>query len=124
MLKLGKVSQNSPGTKMELHSFNIHEFAWSAVPVNIEMFLQREPLGTGGFRQAFKATNPTSRFFYSTWIVKKYLEKAVQGINDPGLTVEQHTKRQVQVHLLAKNFYEQLRKKIIQEDVIDEFGTC
>ena len=114
MLKFANVSQNSPGTKIELHSFNIHELAlaWSAVPINIEMFLQREPPGTGGFRQAFKANSstPTLRFSDSTWVVKKYLEKAVQGIND----LEQHTKKQVQMRLLAKNFCEQLRKKITQ----------
>ena len=44
---------------MDLHSFSIHELAWSAAPVNTEMFLQIEPLGTGGFRKAFGATSST-----------------------------------------------------------------
>ena len=45
-------------------------------------------------------------------------------IADLGITIEQHTKRLVQMHTVARNFCYQLKAKICIEGVSEEYGEC
>lgn len=57
-----------------------------------------------------------------TWVVKRYLDKALQDIQDTEQTPEEHTRKVVQGHTLAFNFARQLRERLIQEQVDGEYG--
>ena len=121
MLRLGKC-QTSETTIVSVFKFDMDTMSWSKVPERVEFLIDKEVLGQGGFRKAYKATSPSTDYRHKTWVIKKFLEQTVQGIQLLGQEVEQHARKVVQMHLLAKNFAEQLQQKITKEDVQEEFG--
>jgi hypothetical protein len=63
MLKLGKVvNEKSPSEVIDLFSFDINEMVWSRKPTTVEFLIDKEPIGEGGFREAFKATSKAQGF--------------------------------------------------------------
>ena len=104
MLKLGREIKSIPATEILVYHFDFKNLNWGSVPDKVEFVIDKDPLGTGGFRQAFKATSQTKGFDHTPWVVKKYLAKTVSDIGILGQTVEQHTKKVVQMHCLARNF--------------------
>ena len=121
MLKLGKNFSKAGGTVVHLFRFDLQQMLWSSVPTDIELYIEDSPIGVGGFREAFKATC-SSPAFRNTWVLKKYHEGTLKIIADLGITIEQHTKRIVQMHTLARNFCYQLKAKICNEGVSEEYG--
>ena len=111
MIKLGKVVNKHNTTAITLHSFNIDVMAWYKVPTTVEFALLQNQLGTGGFRQAFKATTNNTTYSNTAWVVKKYLPETVKIVEETHQTVEAHTRKVVQMHMLARNFALQLEKK-------------
>ena len=77
--------------------------SWSRNPQEVEFSIEKEPFGIGGFRKAFQATSKTPGFQNSKWVVKKNLQAALENIEAIKQTLEQHTKKVVQMHMLAKN---------------------
>ena len=71
------------------------------------------PFGTGGFRKACKATNITDGFKKRTWVVKKYLEEALEFIKQIKETEQIHRQKPVQMHSLERNFASQMKDKIV-----------
>lgn len=67
------------------------------MPLRAEFGIEEKEFAAGGFRKAVKATNITEGFNKGTWVVKSYLETAVQLIKDTGQTTEEHTKKSVQM---------------------------
>ena len=122
MLKLGKVINEKTSTIISLFSFDIKEMAWSLMPKAVEFIINKEPFGSGGFREAFKATSKTPKFKSSVWVIKKYLPDALMTIEQTNQTTEQHTKKVVQMHSLAKNFAEQLEHQLQKKDVLHLYG--
>ena len=110
MLKMGKVLDKKSTTVITLHSFNIELMAWNVVPTTVEFVVEEEPLGVGAFREAHKATTKHPQFVYSTWVVKYYIPKAQKEIEEANQSLESHTKKTVQMHMLARNFAIQLKK--------------
>ena len=110
MLKMGKVLDKKCTTVITLHSFNIELMAWNIVPTAVEFVIEKEPLGVGAFRQACKATTTHPQFAYSTWVVKYYLPKAQKEIEEANQSLESHTKKTVQMHMLARNVAIQLKE--------------
>ena len=102
MLKLGKVITQSTAS-VHIFAFNFNEISWSKTPSTVDFFMDKEPFATGGSRQAFKATS-NDKEFQGTWVIKKYLPKSISDIQTTGQSIEQHTKKVVQVHYLARNF--------------------
>ena len=64
---------------------------WTGRPTTVEFSIEPEPFGTGGFRNAFKATSNDRGFQGSTWVVKRYLDKASKDILAIGQILEKHT---------------------------------
>ena len=122
MLKLGKVINEKSTKLIDLYSFDIKQTAWSRNPLSVEFFVQKESLGKGGFREAFIATTDHPKFKKSKWVVKKYLPETLDIISKTGQTTEQHTKKVVQIHLLAKNVAEQLSQERKNNEVLDNYG--
>lgn len=120
ILKLGKVAQ-SHTTVINLYTFDIHRMLWSNVPTPVEFTVSETVLGEGAFRKAYKATSITKDFKDQTWVVKRYNSDALDIIHDTNQTVEAHTKKAVQVHLLAKNFADQLKQKVLSDEVCKHY---
>ncbi len=112
MLKLGKEIKQSPTTEVELFKFDVDQLCWSKCPSVVEFVIETDPFGRGGFRNAFKATSQAKEFQSTTWVVKKYLPQAIEDIGVTGQTVEQHTKKVVQMHILARHFAARLKQEI------------
>ena len=93
MLRLGKIIPNTT-TSVEIFNFDMSAMAWTGRPTTVEFSIESEPFGTGGFRKAFKATSNDRGFQGSTWVVKRYLEKASGDIIAIGQTLEEHTKKE------------------------------
>ena len=111
MIKLGKVVNKHSTTAITLHSFNIHVMAWSNVPTTVEFALLQNPLGAGGFSQAFKATTNNTTYSNTALLVEKYLRETVKIVEETHQTVEAHTRKVVQMRMLAQNLALQLEKK-------------
>eukprot|EP00794_Sanderia_malayensis_P017134 gene17134-18852_t len=77
MMKLGKEVHLSTEL-IELYSFELDTLAWSRNPLTVEFKVERDPFGTGGFRNAYKATTCTMLDDTQNWVVKKYLTRAVE----------------------------------------------
>ncbi len=56
-------------------------------------------------------------------MVKKYKDFALETIAQTNQSVEQHTRKVIQMHCLAQNFACQLAAKVIEEVVQKEFGN-
>ena len=91
-------------------------------PTTVDFSIEPEPFGIGGFRKAFKATSNDRGFNGSTWVVKRYLEKAAVDIIAIGQTLEEHTKKVVQMHCLAQNFAAKLKEELLASDNEILFG--
>ena len=104
-----------------IHSI-LENINWSLLPQNMEFVIEKDVLGSGGFRQAFKARSSSPNFSNAIWVVQKYLPSATKEITeDIKITIEEHTRKGVQMHTLPKNIAEQHGKKG-QELVSKEFG--
>lgn len=85
--------------------------------------IEKDVFGSGGFRQAFKARSSSPNFSNAVWVVKKYLPSTAEEITeDIKITIEEHTKKVVQMHALTKNIADQLSKKVLELNVSKEFG--
>ena len=124
MMKLGKlVKPNEAVSVLEVYSFDLENICWSLLPQKVEFVIEKDVLGSGGFRQAFKARSSSPNFNNAIWVVKKYLPRAAKEITeDIQITIEEHTKKVVQMHALTKNIADQLSKKVQELNVSKEFG--
>ena len=115
MLRLGKVIGDST-EPITLYKFDIGTMTWCGTPITVEFKVEKEPLGTGGFREAYKATSISSVFGNKNqeWVVKKYLAGAKETIEMTNQTIAQHSKKVVQMHMLARNFASKLEEKLIK----------
>lgn len=96
--------------------------SWFKMPSSIDFAIHKEPFAAGGSCEAYKATSKAKRFETNTWVIKKYLATSVSDIEATGQTVEQHTKKAVQMHYLARNFAAQLRQELQSRDNLVLFG--
>jgi hypothetical protein len=90
---------------------------WSNVPTPVEFTVSETVLGEGAFQKAYRATSITKDFREQTWVLQKYNSEARDLIRNTDQTVEAHTKKAVQVHLLAKHFASQLKQQVTDDGV-------
>ena len=62
MIKLGKLNVGKPTTVVNIYKFDVGSVQWSKVPTVVEFLEEKEPVGTGAFRNAFKATSKHPEF--------------------------------------------------------------
>ena len=113
MLSLGKLRPERKSTIISTYEFDFNNMLWSNFPIKAEFMIEDLPFGTGGFRKAFKATSITDGFKKRTWVVKKYLEEALEFIKQIKETEQIHTQKPVQMHSLERNFASQMKDKIV-----------
>ncbi|KAJ7380733.1 hypothetical protein OS493_007106 [Desmophyllum pertusum] len=124
MLKLGKINNETATKIVKIFKFDMERLSWSKVATTVEFYEERGPIGTGGFRKAFKATSKHAEFIATTWVIKCYLPDALKCIAETGQTVEQHNRKVVQMHLLSRNFASQLEAEVKTNGANDLFGTA
>ena len=120
ILRLGKLITKTTDV-IDIHHFDMTDMVWSGKATPVEFNIEREPFGTGGFRKAFKASG-SGEFKGSTWVVKRYLENAKKDILELGQSLEEHTKKVVQMHYLARNFTAKLKEELVAQDNEILFG--
>ena len=97
--------------------------SWSCIPQKVEFIVEDDVLGSGGFRKAYKARNSYPGYNHTTWVVKTYLDDVGKEIQeDLEMTLEEHTRKIVQMHTLAKNVASQLAKKVKEDNLTVQFG--
>ena len=95
---------------LTLESFNIKHKIWlKSEPTKFCM--QTEKFAEGGFRNAFKAYS-TENGTTKMWVIKKFKE-STWNICGPryNMSLEEHTRKQVQMHTAAKAITAKCRKK-------------
>ncbi|CAB4026843.1 transient receptor potential cation channel subfamily M member 6-like [Paramuricea clavata] len=115
MMKLGKIVDSRKTTVVHMYTFDIDLMTWSKVAQTVEFLVEANPLGQGGFRSAYKATTHNAEFKKCSWVIKKYLPDAVETIQATNHSLEDHNKKVVQMHMLARNFALQLKQEILKD---------
>ena len=97
---------------VEVFHFDLAEMLWSK-PIKMDFIIEAEPFTSGEFRQAFKATSKHQEFKNAIWVTKKYTDNTKADILETKQTLEEHTKKCVQMHYLARNFSAKLKEEVI-----------
>ena len=121
MLKLGSVITDKFET-VELYSFDLESMRWCSKPITAELSMETVPFAKGGFRYAYKATSKTPGFSGRTLVVKRYLASAIDIIHQTNQSVEDHTRKVVQMHNLAQNMCSKLKQGLEEMDCLDLYG--
>ena len=67
MFKLGKINNEIATTIVKIFKFDMELLSWSKVSTTVEFYEERGPIGTWGFRKAFKATSKHAEFINKKW---------------------------------------------------------
>ena len=103
MLQLGKLIQPTEEiVTVQLEEFKISEKSW-AQPFEVTLSLSKEKFASGSFRDAYIAT-PLSGLSPGKYVLKKFKEDQVHGIENLFKSIEEHTRKVVQMNALARNF--------------------
>ena len=123
MIKLGKFNKasSSAATVVKIFEYDIKKFSWSKVPTVVEFIEENPHFAQAGFRKTNKASSKNP-MYPGVWVIKRYLPHAIKGIFELQQTLEEHTRKTVQMHMLAKNFTLQLEKKVQELKMGEVFG--
>lgn len=119
LLNAGKFVKPASRTKtvLNLESFDLLNKEWKTEKC-LNLFVDDDKFASGAFRDAFKGTPESGSQCKKQWVIKKYNDKSKNTIVDTiKTTVEIHTRKQVQMHTVAR----QLTKRF-SSIVPEEFG--
>ena len=103
---------------MVLESYNVYDKVWETVNT-VEFLKENKNFSEGGFRRAYIATSKHPGF-PKKWVIKESKEDKVDLLEmTVKLTNAQHTRKQVQMHSVARNICQKFAR-----EVHDTFGTC
>ena len=122
MLKLGQVNTQTATVVIKVYEFDMDLLSWVKVPKTVEFCEEKTAVGRGGFRTAYKASSKHPDFKGTSWVVKHYLPEALKCIEETEQTTEEHSKKVVQMHLLARNISLQLEQAVRKTENQDFFG--
>ena len=101
-------------TKVQLvfESYDVIKKDWSEVATK-NLAVQNTPFAEGGFRNAFLATQNCQDCISSKWVLKKYTEDEMKPVlSHLGMTIDQHARKQVQMHSAARAITQTLMRKL------------
>ena len=106
ILRAGKLVKKEPPTVLELEKFDTSSMQWVTEKAR-KFHVEKDQSLNGAFRNAFKATiNIVDK---SKWVIKKYILKAVKNM-DLGMALQDHARKQVQLHSAARNIVQRCAK--------------
>ena len=97
-------------TTLQWEHFHVEKNKWvPACLINLQI---EEPFSSGAFRDAFKVTRSDAGLS-GGWVVKKYQPTSVKTIiYILKSTVEDHMRKQVQMHAIARNITQRFSSKV------------
>ena len=117
LLKAGKLVK-PPATNvtaLDLESFDVAEMNWVKCG-SLTLEIEETRFAHGAFRDAFRATYIGKDVPNTAWVVKQYQEKAAKAINDDlGMSLEDHTRKQVQMNAVARHLTKRFAKNVPPE---------
>ena len=119
LLKAGKLVKPSKQSlvDIELETFDIERMKWIKKG-SYQFDVKEDKFASGAFRDAFEATATNLQVKPGLWVIKQYQEQAVDAItSDLNMTLEDHTRKQVQMHMAARSI-----TKLFSMKVPSEFG--
>ena len=91
---------------MKLETYEL-ESGWRDYKTLI-VTIEETSFASGAFRNAFKAISREKKI----WIMKKYLHESTETIKDVlNISTEDHTRKQCQMHSVARNITQRLKKR-------------
>ena len=114
LLKAGKLVKKVIPDKLVLESFNLDIMQWEVLST-VEFQIEKEKFASGAFREAFKAVVNDKNGYSRNWVVKKYTQKSIDGMQELNMTHEEHTRKQVQMHTVARNIAQRFAKNTPKE---------
>ena len=107
MLKLGKlITPKTDVVTLTLEEFSVTDMRWLE-PFQVRLSLQKEKFASGTFRNAYEA-NALSGIQNGKYVLKKIKENQIHDIEQLFNSVEDHTRKAVQMNSLARNFAKNL----------------
>jgi len=113
VLKAGKlvIPKQETVCELVLEYFKISQQIWLKKD-EIKFHIQKEKFAEGGFRNAFKAYS-VENGQTNMWVVKKFKSSAWKKVSDIyEMSLEEHTRKQVQMHVAAQSITNRLTKKL------------
>ena len=109
MMKIGKVVNDSLDfIEVKVKEFHLDSMMWNEVSDSIKFSVNKEKFGSGTFRNVYKVSSSHVNF-RGEWLMKRYNLSTIKTITeDYHQSLEQHTKKVVQMTNLAAYFAEKL----------------
>lgn len=115
LLKAGKLVKPQNMATLELETFDIERMQWLKNGV-YQFDIEEKKFASGAFRDAFQATATNPEVQPSRWVIKQYQEQSVDCITcDLNMTLEDHTRKQVQMHMAARSITKSFAAKVPSE---------
>ncbi|PFX27067.1 hypothetical protein AWC38_SpisGene8283 [Stylophora pistillata] len=112
LLKAGKLVK-PPATNitvLDLENFDVAEMNW-VKSGSLTLDIEERRFAHGAFRDAFRATTIGEDAAQTAWVMKQYEEEAAKTINDNlGMSLEDHTRKQVQMTAVVRHLPKDLLK--------------
>ena len=110
--KLVKLPEGQEETLM-LESYIIEGKTWERMQP-VKFLVEKEKFAEGGSREAFKTTCVNSNFTRN-WVPKFYKQEKAEVIQETlKISVEDHTRKQVQMHAVARHLAVKFGKRLLQ----------
>ena len=112
LIKARKVQKEIKVQNLTLECFDLSVSEWRKFG-EISVKMDEKNFSTGGFREAFKVVEVKSQ---KVWVIKKYLGHSKNTISNViGISLEEHAKKQCQLHTVARNISQRLSKHAPEE---------
>ncbi|XP_078482962.1 LOW QUALITY PROTEIN: myosin heavy chain kinase D-like [Ciona intestinalis] len=113
LLKAGQLKKQTFKTvSTKLETFSLTRDAWIVIG-NVTLLVSNNKFASGAFRNAEAHQLQPKKLQPDKLVLKLYQDDAVSTIQvDLGLTVEDHCRKQVQMHAVAKSIAEKFSKKV------------
>ena len=113
LLRAGKLvaPTSKKSVSLALEHFDAKNQEWTEVKtLNVSVYTTK--FASGGFRDAFKCLEAGPNVGKKYWVLKLYNDKARNTIiNQLSMTMEDHARKQVQMHEVAKHIATKMSKK-------------
>lgn len=114
LLRAGKLVKEPKTTSLQVELFDVDKCKWMR-GATLDFMIEDEPFSSGAFRDAFKPTC-NDHLHLGDWVVKKYKPTSNETIKEVlKSTVEDHTRKQVQMHAVARNITRRFSSKVPAE---------
>ena len=113
LLKAGKLIKptKQADTTLHLETFDLNKQCWVS-KVAVEFAIEEKNFACGGFRNAHMAYSKTNELGTKDWVVKQYKNDAALTIKETlKMSIEDHTRKQVQLHQVASNIVLQFNNR-------------